>query len=385
MRPRTWTLGRLTSSAAAQAVLRSRAHHAHDRRVMGRGWTASARRAYVMAALAVIVVSSSCAGGDQDGPRRGASPPPASPSPPPDLVFDLPKPSQLEDIRGVEAIRAEPFPDFMVFAFGRVWVGGVDDGVGVYDAATGEKQGSVELEEPCMAMDAGFGAVWSGTCAEPGIARIDPMTMRVTDRVDVPITGDGESSVAVGEGAVWAVSDAEDCTGCRLVRIDPSTMEIADAFEIPEGAAATRAAFGAVWVTVPLESVVLRIDPATGEIEQEIPTGLGPRFLAVGEGAVWVMTSSDGGVAHIDPRSNAVVASIGVDSAGIQGGDIAVGEGSVWLRDNEQLVARIDPSTDRVIEWIGPSHESGSVAAGKGNLWISAFDDATIYRVPLNR
>jgi virginiamycin B lyase len=382
--PGRWTLRRLTSSAAAQALLRLCSPRPHERRVVGQGWAAVARRGYVIGALAVVVVSSSCAGGDQDRPRREASPPPASPSPPPDPVFDLPKPSQLDDIRGVEAIRAKPFPDFMVFAFGRVWVGGVDDGVGVYDAATGEKQGSVELAEPCMAMDAGFGAVWSGTCAEPGIARIDPMTMRVTDRVDVPITGDGESSVAVGEGAVWAVSDAEDCTGCRLVRIDPSTMEIADEFEIPEGAAATRAAFGAVWVTVPLENVVLRIDPATGEIEQEIPTGLGPRFLAVGEGAVWVMTSSDGGVAHIDPGSNAVVASIGVDSTGIQGGDIAVGEGSVWLRDNEQLVARIDPSTDRVIEWIGPSQESGSVAAGKGNLWISAYDDATIYRVPLN-
>ena len=205
--------------------------------------------------------------------------------------------------------------------------------------------------------------------------------MRVSGRADVPFPDEG--SVAAGEGAVWMVGDGDGCAGCLLYRIDPETMDITDRYEIPEGSFAARAAFGAVWVTVPGADVVLRIDPGTGQIEQEIATGNGPRFLAVGEGGVWVMTAGDGGLAHIEPASGTVLASIGVDSGFIAGGDIAACEGSVWVRDIDQMVARIDPSTDRVVEWLGPPRGSGGVAAGSGNLWVSAHDALTIYRVPL--
>jgi len=326
--------------------------------------------------LAVTVASSCTAGSDDQSPRE-----PSSSATPLEPVADLPEPSELEGLPGAEAISASPFPDFMVVAFGRLWVGGVDDGMGVYDAATGASLGSIEVR-PCTAMDAGFGAVWSGDCDEPrSLVRIDPKTMQVTGRVDVPFPDEG--SVAAGEGALWMVGDGEGCTGCLLYRIDPETLEITDTYEIPAGSFAARAAFGVVWVTVPGADVVLRIDPETGEIDQEIATGNGPRFLAVGEGAVWVMTAGDGGVTHIDPASGAVVASIEVDTSFISGGDIAVGEGSVWLRDTDQMVARIDPSTDRVVELLGPPRGSGSVAAGNGNLWVSAHDTLTIYRVPL--
>jgi len=337
----------------------------------------ASRRTFVLALLLTVTVASSCTGGSDD-PGAGEPSSPASPSA---AVADLPEPTELESLPGAEAISASPFPDFMVVAFGRLWVGGVDDGMGVYDAATGASLGSVEAR-PCTAMDAGFGAVWSGDCGEPrSLVRIDPKTMQVTGRVEVPFPDEG--SVAAGEGAVWVVGDGEGCTECLFYRIDPETMEITDTYEIPEGSFAARAAFGAVWVTVPDADVVLRIDPDTGQVEQEIATGNGPRFLAVGEGAVWVMTAGDGGVAHIDPASGAVVASIEVDTSFISGGDIAVGEGSVWLRDTDQLVARIDPSTDRVVEWLGPPRGSGGVAAGSGNLWVSAHDSLTIYRVPL--
>jgi virginiamycin B lyase len=329
------------------------------------------------AMLVALTIASSCTSGGDDP----AAADPASPTSSTAAVTDLPEPTELEALPGVETITATPFPDFMVAAFGRVWIGGVDDGVGVFDAATGARMGSVEAR-PCTAMDSGFGAVWSGDCGEPrSVVRIDPETMRVTGRVDVPFPDEG--SVAAGEGAIWVVGDEEGCAGCLLNRIDPAKMKITDRYEIREGSFAARAAFGAVWVTVPEADVVLRIDPGTGEIEQEIATGNGPRFLAVGEGGVWIMTAGDGGVAHIDPASGAVVAAIAVDTGFLAGGDISVGEGSVWVRDIDQMVARIDPSTDRVVEWLGPPRGSGGVAAGGGNLWVSAHDALTIYRVPL--
>jgi YVTN family beta-propeller protein len=96
-----------------------------------------------------------------------------------------------------------------------------------------------------------------------------------------------------------------------------------------------------------------------------IEVGSGPRFLTVGEGGVWVMNQSAGSVSRIDPASNSVVATIEVDGEAIFGGDVTVGEGFVWLRGSHELVAPIDPATNRVIARIGSPQASGGVHAGE--------------------
>jgi streptogramin lyase len=107
-------------------------------------------------------------------------------------------------------------------------------------------------------------------------------------------------------------------------------------------------------------------------------------FLDVGAGGVWVMEQDDGTVSHIDPTVDQVVSTIVTDPPSIQGGDITVGEGAVWVRVTGVLVARIDPRTDAVTERYGLAGGSGSAAAGSGALWISAHDVGALYRVPLS-
>lgn len=65
--------------------------------------------------------------------------------------------------------------------------------------------------------------------------------------------------------------------------------------------------------------------------------------MAIGESSVWVMNQTGGSVSRIDPWINEVIATIPVDDQPIDSGDIAVGEGSVWLRGSQELVAQIDP------------------------------------------
>lgn len=105
---------------------------------------------------------------------------------------------------------------------------------------------------------------------------------------------------------------------------------------------------------------------------------------------MWVMNQADGSVSRIDNRIvDEVVATIPVDARGIFGGDLTVGEGFVWLRASDELVAQIDPATDRVVARIGSPQASVSVSAGEGQLWtVGHFETGTgwrakLYRIPL--
>ena len=91
----------------------------------------------------------------------------------------------------------------------------------------------------------------------------------------------------------------------------------------------------------------------------------------MGEGAVWVLNQADGSVSRIEPESNKVVATI---EAGVKGfgGDIAAGEGFVWVRGDKILLVVIDPKTNKVIKRYGPPQGSGAVRAGRGKVWVSA-------------
>lgn len=133
---------------------------------------------------------------------------------------------------------------------------------------------------------------------------------------------------------------------------------------------------------MPARRIAGRGRPTTGQVVARIPVGGGSRFIDVGASAVWVMNQFDGSVSRVDPRANRVAASIPVDLT-IDGGDFTVGEGSVWVRATEELVARIDPRADRVVARIGEPEGSGSASAGDGQLWASAHDSFAVHRVPI--
>jgi virginiamycin B lyase len=351
------------------------------------------------AALAVVLTLAACSSAQEttdpasdDG--TGETPAPVSPvlgeteSPSPQPGAELPGITSITQAHG-EVMHAPVDADWVLVDFGRAWVSGVGDGIGLYDAETGRLQGSVAVpQSPCAAMDSGFGAVWTATCGPRGIARIDPTTGELTDRVAVDVPADGESSIGAGEGAVWAIADGDACSGCVLARIDPNSVEVTDTYEVPDGGAALRAGLGGIWITYPAEDQIVRVDPDTGEVVSEIDVGAGPRFLDVGAGGVWVMDQLDGSVSHIDPTSNEVVATIAVDAT-IEGGDLTVGDGFVWLRASDEMVAQIDPATDRVLARIGSPQASGSAHASDGQLWISTHIErpegwrALLYRIPL--
>ncbi len=134
--------------------------------------------------------------------------------------------------------------------------------------------------------------------------------------------------------------------------------------------------FEAIWVTntgrprSTESGSVQRIDPKKNTVVATITVRGQPRFLAVGEGAVWVLNQADGTVSRIDPKTNEVVATIDVGAPG-PGGDIAAGEGAVWVRATRVLLSVIDPKTNKVVARFGPPRGSGAVRAGDGKVWVS--------------
>lgn len=272
-------------------------------------------------------------------------------------------------------------PDWVALAAGSAWVA-VVGGVRKVDGATGKVDGLVPIDDVvCLALDVGFDSLWAGGCDKHQLIRIDPKTaLLFTPPIDLPIgTIQFESSIAAGEGGVWIVS-----TRHELVRVDPVTNRAdPDTWSLPEGAAAARAGLGSLWVTVWRDDSLLKISPADPRTAQAIKVGDQPRFLAIGEDAVWVMNQGDGSVSRVDAAGN-VKATIKVSDVPIEGGDIAVGGGSVWVRIEQDLVVRIDPATNTVTDRYGPPSGSGSVAADDTAVWVSAHDTSSLWRLPLH-
>jgi YVTN family beta-propeller protein len=200
-----------------------------------------------------------------------------------------------------------------------------------YDARTAVKSGGIDLL--ACALGAGDGVLWAAGCPFADRLSTGPGDLRIEVQVELPFpeprtaTDDRFSfrALAVGEGSVWLLGDAIDR---RVYRLDPQTGELLATVRLPVAGRSIAAGGGGVWVTAPLEDVVLRIDPATTQVTATIPVGRGASGVAIGDGAVWVASSLDGTVARIDPATARVTATIDV---GGRPRELAVGAGAVWV------------------------------------------------------
>jgi len=280
---------------------------------------------------------------------------------------------------GAKHIDVAGEPDWLAVAGGSAWAA-VIGGVRRLDGATGEPDGLVPIPGViCLAFDVGFDSLWAGSCDRHLLARIDPKTASLdTPLIDLPVDGiTEEGSIGAGESGVWLISSDH-----QLLRLDPVTNQVDGQWPLPATAAAVRVGLDAVWVTIPGTDTLLRVDPADPTTAKGIKVGKRPRFLAVGEDGVWVMNQGDGSVSRVSGAGE-VIATVAVSDVPIQGGDITVGGGRVWVRIEQDLVVTIDPATNAVVDRFGPPSGSGSVAVDDDAAWVSAHDTSSVYRLPL--
>jgi virginiamycin B lyase len=346
-------------------------------------------------AIAIALTGSvaGCAHAETQTPPRTASfevTPTASPPAP--TATSLVAARSMDE---VGASRLAMTVDWMVAVHGFVWAAG-EPGIERLNGRTGSVLGTIPVPDGvCLGFDVGFGDIWAAgpPVGSPALLRIDEVTGKLVASIPLRVPSlQCESSVAAGEGAVWVLSRRPNRV---LVKVDPKTNKVAATYPMPPedpfgthpyatDFGGVRAGYGGVWIADQGKDALLRMSPANGSIMTLIPIGpgSGPRFLALGAGSVWVLNQNDGTVSRIDPETNSVIATITVSTVEIEGGDIAVGCGSVWARVSDQLVARIDPASNQVVARYGPPSGSGGIACDADVLWISAHDVNAIWRVP---
>jgi virginiamycin B lyase len=233
-------------------------------------------------------------------------------------------------------------------------------------------------KNPCSGLAAAFGGLWVPNCGDPSVSRLDLKTGKVVETLPLTI-GNSEGGLDTGAGSVWMMTDAKG----TLARIDPATNKVVAEIYVAPGSFAVAFGEGAVWVTSTEKGLLSRVNPYNNVVEQTIAVGPRPRFLAVGEGSVWTINQGDGTISRVDAKTNKVVATIAAGIPG-PGGEISVGEGSVWVTSFEYPITRIDPSTNKVAQqFYGEGGDA--IRVGHGSVWLSNLRQANVWRLDPKR
>jgi ABC-type branched-subunit amino acid transport system substrate-binding protein/streptogramin lyase/predicted Ser/Thr protein kinase len=143
----------------------------------------------------------------------------------------------------------------------------------------------------------------------------------------------------------------------------------------------------------PLGNGVAALDPASGSVDTFVDSPEVPGNVAVGEGAVWMLENERASVARIDPETKRVTRRFKTE--GIPS-ELAVGEGAVWIGQagggdsiNATVgVSRLDPDSGRVTRTVRLRGDTGvlpvagapRIAVGAGAVW-AANPDGSISRI----
>jgi streptogramin lyase len=237
--------------------------------------------------------------------------------------------------RAAIPLGAVPAPTGAELAFGGLWTIDLLGELRRFDPATGRPMLEARVLEHGRdggpSLTAAGDSLWvvDGGAA---VRRIDPATGRVRASVSGPGVTFG-SSLAAGEGALWATSDF----GGQATRIDLGDGGLTRLATRAGGGVA--AGEGAVWIGGH-DRTLVRLDPASGQVEATVGVGDDNRAVAVGQGGVWVAAAGgEPSLSRVDPRTNLVTGELALDEAPRA---VTVANGSVWVT-TDAAVLRIDP------------------------------------------
>jgi virginiamycin B lyase len=269
--------------------------------------------------------------------------------------------------------------DWVAIIDDAVWVGTTGpNGVAQIDPHTNAVTAAVTLPgNPCAGLAAGFGGLWVPLCAKPNaLARVDLQTRAVTFVADVG-PADREGGIATSGDSIWLVID-----GATLARIDPETLRIKQRIGLPPGSLNPLYSDGRIWVTRSTGAEVTVIGADSGALIATVRSGPKPRFLAGGGGSVWTLDQGDGTLTRIDAQSERAVGTTPLRTPG-HGGDVKFEHGIVWTTMAGVPLSATDGKTGKVLcQWTGPGGDSLGVS--RDAIWLTDYDAGDVYRFDLD-
>jgi virginiamycin B lyase len=227
---------------------------------------------------------------------------------------------------------------------------------------------------PCSGLAIAFDSIWVPICSDGSVERVDVKSHKIVASIPSGVANT-EGGITAGQGSIWMPSDAAGV----LSRIDPATNRVESKVSIPDGSFTAVFDAGSVWVTSTKNNLLTRVDAKSEKILAKIPVGPAPRFLAAGLGSIWTLNQGNGSVSRVDPVMNKIMATIEVGVPG-QGGDIAVGEGAVWVTAIGKPLSKIDATTNRVVaQYVGKGGDA--LRVGLGSLWLSNHEFHEVWRI----
>jgi branched-chain amino acid transport system substrate-binding protein len=237
----------------------------------------------------------------------------------------------------------------------------------------------VPLNATPNALAADGDAVWVLDGTRRLLLKVDPTYGAVTQRFKLPrapplpVTNQRLTSlsVAAGAGALW-VTDGSS----RVLRIKSESNNV-KSLDVRAPLNDVAVGEGAIWAVSGRDASVFQIDVQGRRVKTRIAivnrlgtTAPFPIAVAVGEGSVWVLNGNTQTVSRIDPDLAGVTATIAL-GIGRNSTDIAAGAGAVWVTNGGNgTLARIDSATNDVTT-IPLGNSPTGVAVGGGRVWVS--------------
>lgn len=229
-------------------------------------------------------------------------------------------------------------------AFGHLWTQPCPDitSTVVVDGRSGSVRGTIS-DAGGSAATAGAGSVWISKYGGKALKRIDPKTLKVQKVILVE-----SGNVAFDGHFIWsaALEGGFGNANGRLAKVDPATNRVVASYRLPPMSQPfTAYGFGALWFK-PIETPLLyRFDLLTGRTTSPPLDGWRPLT---------------------DFRYHS----------------IAVGAGSLWLRLADEVVVRIDPSTNRIAGRYEADAEGrgGFPLVAFDSLWVANYTSSSVWR-----
>lgn len=306
-------------------------------------------------------------------------------------------PAQAPTVAGLDEFEIPPNPKHLATDGTTLWILHGNGPISRRDARTGADLGAITtvplgtyVERPQVA----FGSLWVTTPEDDTLRRIDATSGEVTASIRMP--GDisvhitsccdhhESASVTASETAVWVLLRGD---APAFVEIDPATNTIVRQVPAPAKAWNIRYGLGSLWtvnmVDLGRSEPLVRIDPVDG---RELATiqAVGPMEIAFGFGSLWTAEIVDGNEAwaRYDPATNEPIAEI-LYPNGFYQTDLAFAGGYVWANEAAAGLAKIDPSTNRIVARYLEGGGGGGTAATDTVVWFANWSTSRLYRVPI--